>query len=135
MTAEECFLLDTNTLSDLIRNPAGRVAQRIAEVGTDRICTSLIVVCELRFGALKKGSPKLSQRMDMILDGIEILSLESPMEEAYADIRVVLERAGLPIGPNDLLIAAQALTLRLTVVTHNTNEFSRVPGLSVVNWL
>ncbi|MHB1292986.1 MAG: PIN domain-containing protein, partial [Sulfuricella sp.] len=65
----------------------------------------------------------------------EILPLETPVEEHYADIRNKLERAGTPIGPNDLLIASHARALGLTLVTDNVREFSRVPGLAVENWL
>lgn len=129
------YLLDTNILSDLIKHPSGVVARRIAEVGEEQICTSIIVVCELRFGVEKSGSRRLADSLEQILGAIEILPLEIPCETAYAKIRTHLEQAGTPIGPNDLLIAAQALTLNLSVVTANEREFSRVPGLIVENWL
>jgi len=128
------FLLDTNILSDLIHYPHGRVAQRIMQFGAESVCTCMIVVCEIRYGLLKKGSSRLIRQAERILDEIEILPLEQPMENAYAEIRTTLERAGTPIGANDLLIAAQAKTLGLTLVTDNIGEFSRVEGLSVVNW-
>ena len=129
------FLLDTNTLSDLIRHPQGRVADRIAAVGEDTICSSIIVAAELRYGATKAGSRKLADRVDIILSALEILPLEIPADRQYAAVRWDLTRRGTPIGPNDLLIAAHALSLGLTVVTANAREFSRVPGLSVENWL
>ncbi len=129
------FLLDTNILSDLVRHPQGVVADRIAAEGEDTICTSIIVAAELRFGAAKSGSSKLASQVDLILSALEILPLETPADRQYGNIRHHLAGQGTPIGPNDLLIAAHALSLDLTLVTANTREFSRVPGLKADNWL
>jgi tRNA(fMet)-specific endonuclease VapC len=129
------YLIDTNILSDLVRNPAGRIAQRIEAVGEETVCTSLVVTAELRFGAFKKGSKRLSAQLDAVLSALDILPLEEPVDERYAGLRLALERAGTPIGGNDMLIAAHALALGLTLVTANEREFSRVPGLAVENWL
>nr|VFJ74801.1 MAG: tRNA(fMet)-specific endonuclease VapC [Candidatus Kentron sp. FW] len=129
------YLLDTNILSDLARNPTGRIAQQIAAVGEETVCTSLIVSAELRFGARKKGSKRLSSQLEAILSVLDILPLEEPVDEHYAKLRLTLERAGTPIGGNDMLIAAHAMALDLTLVTANEREFSRVPGLEVENWL
>ena len=129
------YLLDTNTLSDLIRNPQGPVVQRISSAGESTVCTSIIVSAELRFGAQKSGSSKLADRIDLILSALNILPFEAPADRHYGEVRQQLARQGKPIGPNDLLIAAQALALGLTVVTANVQEFSRVPGLGVENWL
>lgn len=135
MTASFRYLLDTNILSDLIRNPQGRIAQRITEVSEASICTSIIVASELRFGAEKSGSEKLADRIDLILSAIEVLPFELPADKEYAKLRHRLASKGKPIGPNDMLIAAQALGMGLTIVTANVGEFSRVPGLVVENWL
>lgn len=129
------YLLDTNILSDLVKHPQGQVFQRIAAVGEDSVCTSIIVACELRFGAAKSGSSRLIQQLERILDVLLVLPLEPPVDQHYAAIRIHLEQAGTPIGPNDLLIAAHALALDLTLVTANTREFERVPALSLDNWL
>ena len=129
------YLLDTNILSDLVRHPQGLVFQRIAIVGEDSICTSIIVASELRFGALKSGSSRLIRQLEHILEALPVLPLETPVDRHYAEIRTHLERAGTPIGPNDLLIAAHALALDLTLVTANTREFERVPALTLENWL
>jgi tRNA(fMet)-specific endonuclease VapC len=129
------FLLDTNIVSDLVRRPQGPVAARIAEEGAESVCIDVIVAAELRFGVQKRSSPKLAARIEAILSEIEILPLESPVEAAYAEIRHALETRGTPIGPNDLLIAAHARSLGLTLVTANLDEFRRVPGLGVENWL
>ena len=97
--------------------------------------TSLVVSAELRFGALKKGSEPLSSQIEAVLSVLDILPLEGPVDDYYAGLRLVLERAGTPIGGNDMLIAAQALAFDLILVTANEREFSCVPGLSVENWL
>ncbi|HAI68479.1 MAG TPA: VapC toxin family PIN domain ribonuclease [Gammaproteobacteria bacterium] len=129
------YLLDTNILSDLVRHPTGLIFQRIAEIGEEKICTSIIVACELRFGVEKSGSIRLAKQLEEILAAIDILPLEKPCETYYAKIRTRLEQAGTPIGPNDLLIASHALALNLVIVTANVREFSRVPDLKVENWL
>ncbi len=129
------YLLDTNILSDLLRNPDGLAARRLAVVGDSTACTSIIVACELRYGAAKKGSPQLTARVEAVLASLDILPLEKDCDRCYAEIRSHLERRGTPIGPNDLLIAAHALALDLTLVTDNVEEFERVPGLAVENWL
>ena len=135
MTKSFRYLLDTNILSNLVRQPQGAIARRIAELDEETICTSIIVAAELRFGAEKSGSDKLADRVDLILSAIEILPLELPVDREYGKLRHYLARNGTLIGPNDMLIAAQALCTGLTVVTANTGEFSRVPGLNIENWL
>lgn len=135
MSTTLAYLLDTNILSDLVRNPQGMVGTQIAKVGEEAICTSIVVAAELRYGATKSNSVKLAQRIHLILSALEILPLETPADQHYAALRHHLTQQGTPIGPNDLLIAAQALASNLTVVTANVGEFSRVPGLKVENWL
>lgn len=129
------YLLDTNILSDLIREPQGRIALKIAEIGEDNVCTSIIVAAELRYGAAKKQSPRLSAQVEAVLGALEVLPLEPPTDESYGDIRAELERRGQPIGANDLWIAAQCRTLGYTLVTANEGEFRRVEGLVVENWI
>ena len=129
------FLLDTNIVSDLVRDPRGRVAGRIAEVGEANICTSIIVAAELRYGAARKASPRLSAQLEAILGAIEVLAFEPPADVAYGALRADLEKRRRPIGANDMLIAAQALALGHTLVTDNTREFERVPELVLDNWL
>ena len=133
--AEPAWMLDTNALSELIRNPGGPMVQRLAAEAPDAVCTSIVVACELRFGAQRKGSAALTQRVTQLLAALPVLPFDEPADEHYADIRAALERAGTPIGSNDLLIAAHARSRGLTLVTHNLREFERVPGLTVVDWL
>ena len=135
MSTSLAYLLDTNILSDVVRNPQGAVAAQITKAGEDTVCTSIIVAAELRYGATKSNSEKLAKRIGLILSALEILPLETPADHHYAAIRHHLTRQGTLIGPNDLLIAAHALANDLTVVTANVVEFSRVPSLKVENWL
>ncbi|NVN84623.1 MAG: type II toxin-antitoxin system VapC family toxin [Rhodopseudomonas sp.] len=129
------YFLDTNILSDLIRNPQGKAARRIAKVGEAAICTSIVVAAELRYGCAKSGSARLCKAVEDLLGEIEVLPFEAPADADYGDIRVTLEAAGTPIGSNDLLIAAHARALGATIVTANTQEFKRVRGVKVENWL
>ena len=129
------FLLDTNIVSDLIRNPHGRVTAWIRAVGEGAVCTSVVVAAELRYGVRKKGSSRLSAQLDAILGVLEICPFESPADVIYGVVRVQLEEKGTPIGGNDLLIAAHALALNCTLVTNNEREFTRVEGLDLRNWL
>lgn len=129
------FLLDTSIVSDLVRHPRGRIADRIAEVGEQHVCTSIIVAAELRYGAAKKGSSRLTAQLEAVLGAVDVLALESPVDTVYGELRARLERSGQSIGANDLLIAAHALALGHTVVTDNEREFSRIEDLRVGNWL
>ncbi len=129
------YLLDTNIVSDLIRNPQGRVAQRIGVVGEMFVRTSIVVAAELRFGAAKRGSSRLSAQVEAVLAALDVLPFEAPADEFYGLIRTRLEHAGTSIGGNDLLIAAHAVALGDTIVTDNEREFGRVAGLPLENWL
>lgn len=129
------YLLDTNIISDLIRNPSGTAARHIEQIQAKNIFTSIIVAAELRYGCAKKGSPKLSEKVESLLATIPVLPLETPVDTEYGRIRAELEATGQTIGMNDLLIAAQAYTLNLTLVTDNLREFSRIRDLKVENWL
>jgi tRNA(fMet)-specific endonuclease VapC len=129
------YLLDTKMVSDLVRNPQGRVAARIAHVGEESVCTSIIVAAELRYGAARKGSARLLAQLLTVLDALEILPFETPAEIIYGDLRARLEATGKPIDGNDRLIAAHAVSLAHTIVTDNERGFSRVDGLPFENWL
>lgn len=129
------YLLDTNIVSDLVRNPHGRVTQHIRKVGEARVCTSIIVAAELRYGGAKKGSLRLSAQLDAVLSVLEVLPFDTPADRTYGVLRARLEQSGKPIGANDLLIAAQALSLGHILVTDNEREFVRVDDLNCENWL
>ena len=129
------YLLDTNIVADLVRNPQGCVAERIREVGERNVCTSIIVAAELRYGATKKGSPRLSAQLEAVLGALDVLPFEVPADAAYGRLRARLERAGQPIGANDLLIAAHAVALGHALITANQREFARIKDLPCENWL
>ena len=129
------YLLDTNIVSDLIKNPQGPISTKIAQVGESEIATSIIVAAELRFGAIKRGSVGLTEQVEAVLGAINILPLQPPVDQYYGQIRVELEAQGLIIGSNDLFIAAHAMSLSAILVTGNVDEFARVHGLMVENWL
>jgi tRNA(fMet)-specific endonuclease VapC len=132
------YLLDSNALSDLIRNPGGTVSQRFERKAADpsnELLTSIVTACETRYGAAKKGSRMLSERMDRTLDAVRVVPLSIGADAAYAVLRTDLERKGQLIGPNDMLIAAHALALDAILVTDNVREFKRVKGLRIENWL
>lgn len=129
------YLLDTNILSALLRDPDGPAARHVERVGHQKIHTSIIVAAELRYGCAKKGSARLLARVQGLLETIPVLPFDVPADTEYGNLRAELEAAGLPIGANDLLIAAHARALKMTLVTANTGEFDRVRSLTVENWL
>ena len=129
------YLLDTNILDDLAKRPDGAARRRLAGLEPSAVCTSIIVVAEVRYGFAKRPSAKLEAAVAAILATIDVIPFDDPADRSYGIIRAELEQAGTQIGPNDLIIAAQALALGLIVVTDNEREFRRVPGLLVENWL
>ena len=129
------YLLDTNIVSAVIRDPQGHVTMRIREVGEANIATSIIVAAELRYGVAKKGSARLTAQVEAVLGALEVLPFEDPADRVYGVLRAGLEQKGQPIGGNDLLIAAHALSLGFTLVTANEREFSKIDDLPCENWL
>ncbi len=129
------YLLDTNILSDLVRHPQGVIMDRIAQAGEEQVATSVIVAAELRFGAEKRQSARLTQQLERILALLPVLPLPVGADHHYGRLRAALEQAGRPIGANDMLIAAHALQVGAILVTDNLGEFARIDGLAVENWL
>ena len=126
-------MLDTNIVSALMRDPGGAVARQIGALAT-AVSVSVVVAAELRYGAARKGSERLTAVVETILGAIEIAPFGPPADLVYARLRHRMEREGQPLGGNDLLIAAHALTLGRGLVTDD-RAFGRVPGLHVENWL
>ena len=132
------WLLDTNILSAIIKNPTGSAAKKamaIARAQPSQLVTSVVVECELAFGAHRIGSTVLVEKISQLLQLIAPQPFSQDGVGHYANIRTQLEKSGTPIGPNDTFIAAHALALGATLVTDNEAEFRRVPGLQVENWL
>jgi tRNA(fMet)-specific endonuclease VapC len=129
------YLLDTNIVSDLVRNPQGRATGHVRRVGEAQVCTSIIVAAELRYGAAKRGSLRLTRQLEAVLGVLDVLPFTVPADVIYGQIRTQLEQTGRPIGGNDMLIAAQTVALGYTIVTDNEAEFARIAGLPRENWL
>jgi len=129
------FMLDTNIISDMIRNPAGKAANAMVREGDADVCTSIVVASELRYGCFRKGSTKLLKKVEDLLAEIPVLPLDVPVDVEYGALRAELEAVGQPIGHNDLFIAAHACVLGTTLVTANIGEFTRIRKLKVENWL
>ncbi|SFO31268.1 tRNA(fMet)-specific endonuclease VapC [Mesorhizobium sp. NFR06] len=129
------FMLDTNIISDMIQNPAGKAAAAAAREGDAAVCTSIVVASELRYGCAKKGSAKLLRKVEELLAEIPVLPLDVPVDAEYGALRAELEGMGQTIGRNDLFIAAHACASGTTLVTANMAEFTRIRKLKVENWL
>lgn len=133
MTAR--FMLDTNIVSDVVRNPFGNAADKLYHLGQDDICISSIVLSEILFGLKRKGSARLSALVEGLLSRIAVVDYDASASRHYADIRTFLETRGTPIGTTDIFIAAHAMSLDMVLVTNNVREFSRVDGLKFENWI
>ncbi len=129
------YLLDTNIVSEVLRRPHGKAALKIIQVGVERVCTSIIVAAEMRFGIARTDATSLAVKLEEMFGYVEVLPFKTPADRVYGELRADLERRGKLIGPNDMLIAAHALALDCVLVTDNVREFSRVKPLRVENWL
>ena len=127
-------MLDTNAVSRMIRQPASALARRVAALEEGSFAISVIVAAELRYGAERRSSARLTRQLETVLAAIDVLPLEEPAARHYGAIRSALEKIGQPIGRNDLLIAAHARALGATLVTNNVGEFQRVADLAVEDW-
>lgn len=128
------ILLDTNTCIYIINNRPPNVLEKFRKYKAGEVGISSIAASELAYGVAKSGSIKNRKALDMFLAPMQILPFDSLCLWFYADLRASLEKQGLPIGPMDTLIAAQALSIDGTLVTNNIKEFMRVPKLKLENW-
>ena len=129
------YLLDTNTCIYIINRRPPHVAEKFAQYHPDAIGLSAITLAELRYGVEKSGSQRNAEVLEAFIAPLEVVPFEAAVTLTYARIRSELEKQGKqPIGAMDLLIAAHALSLGLTLVTHNRKEFDRVAGLNIENW-
>lgn len=134
----DIYLLDANAISHIMRNTEGAVAsryrQRLLAPAPCQMVTSILVQCELPFGLARKPNPRLQAAYDIQMRQLPVLPLDTDVAEHYAGLRTVLERDGTPMGANELLIAAHALSLGLTLVTNNERDFADISGLKIENW-
>jgi tRNA(fMet)-specific endonuclease VapC len=130
------ILLDTNICIHIIKRKPASVLEHFMQHQPGDIGISAITLAELQFGVAKSQAQKKNQNaLDEFLLPLEVLPFSESATHAYGQIRANLERRGTPIGANDLLIAAHALSLGALLVTNNTREFERIPGLQFANWI
>ncbi|OGV72518.1 MAG: hypothetical protein A3K19_32795 [Lentisphaerae bacterium RIFOXYB12_FULL_65_16] len=129
------YLLDTDTCVDIIRQKLPAVLTRLRREPVGTVCISTITLSELDYGVEKSSDPDRNRiALTEFLTPLQVLPYDDRAATRYGAIRAGLEARGVPISSLDLLIAAHALSLGLTVVTGNGREFARVPGLQVENW-
>ncbi len=129
------YLLDTNVCIRVLNGSSADVVARLGGLDPSEVAMCTVVRAELVFGARKSTHVAENLRLvDALFEPFVCLPFDDRAADAYGSVRADLERVGRPIGPNDLLIAATALANSLILVTHNTSEFGRVPGLSVDDW-
>ncbi len=130
------YLLDTNICIYVIRGRPPQVLARLQRCALGEIGLSTVTLAELQYGVAKSAFPARNQQaLDAFTLPLEIVPFDTAATRAYGPLRAALERHGTPIGAMDLLIAAHALSLDVTLATNNTREFARVPGLRVENWV
>jgi tRNA(fMet)-specific endonuclease VapC len=132
------YLLDTNTLIYVINKQPrhSAVLERFARERPEDLCVSAITLAELRYGIAKSRRSEANRRAFLqALETLNVAPFDAPAAERYGIVRAELEASGKPIGPLDMLIAAHAMSLDLTLVTSNQREFSRVNRLRVENWI
>ncbi len=131
------YLLDTDTCIFSINRSPGyeRVLARMDGLLYGQVLISIVTLCELEAGIAKSARQDHNRRrVDHFVARLEVAPLDEPAAKRYGDVRALLERRGKQIGPLDTLIAAHALSLGAILVSNNTREFSRVPGLRLQNW-
>lgn len=130
------YLLDTDICIYILNGGNPKLQKRFMDQGGSRLCVSTLTEAELHYGALHSSRPqKNRQRISLFLDPLEIIPFDSQGAEAFARIKETLVKKGKPIGAIDMLIAATALSNRLTLITNNVKHFAMIPELSFENWL
>jgi len=129
------FMLDTNLCIYAIKHRPPEVIAALRAHESAGLGLSSITVAELYFGAAKSGSARNLSALEQFLAPLELADFDRSAAAAYGPLRAALEAAGTPIGPLDTQIAAHALALGVTLVSNNTREFARVPGLRLENWV
>ncbi len=129
------ILLDTNICIHIINTRPAAVLERFRQYRMGEIGVSSVVAAELAYGVVKSGSSRNRQALEMFLAPLIILPFDEAVIWAYGELRAELERRGTPIGSLDTMIAAHAIRQQALLVTKNTREFARVPGLRLENWM
>lgn len=130
------YMLDSDICIYIIKNNPKSVVKKFMRYSTDEIVLSAIAYAELETGVMKSKNVLMNRAaLTKMMSGVKIMPFNAAAAETYGSIRAELEREGRTIGPNDMLIAAHAKSLDLTLITNNTKEFERVPGLKIENWV
>lgn len=128
------YLLDTDICVYLIKKKPEGICRHLKRLDFDEVGVSSLTVAELRYGAAKsQAKAKSTAALEKLLATLKIIPFDAAAAECYGEIRAALEKKGTPIGPLDLLIAAQAVSLDAILATNNTREFKRVPGLKCLD--
>ncbi len=129
------YLLDTNTISYILKNTYPSIKNHMIKVRPDNIYVPIIAYAELEYRARNSGKyDEIMQKNNKLLNAFKVAYFTESAAREYGTIRYDLKNTGTLIGPNDLLIAAIAKAENMTLVTHNTKEFQRVPGLMIEDW-
>jgi tRNA(fMet)-specific endonuclease VapC len=128
------YMLDTNIVGFHVRSSSPALQRRLRKVRADRVALSVVTEMEIRYGLARDPGLRIAPLVEGFLDGITVLPLDSSVATVYGRVRAELEATGMPIGPLDLMIGSHALAVRATLVTSNTREFRRIPGLVVEDW-
>ena len=129
------YMLDTDICSYVMKRSHDVLLKRLQKMPVSDVCVSVVTKAELLYGV--EVSPRRQQdeaALNAFLNYVEVLDFANPSAAHYAEIRSHLKKSGTMIGANDLFIAAHARSLGLTLVTHNTREFGRVPKLAMEDW-
>lgn len=130
------LMLDTNICIYIIKQQPVSVLKRFLEYRIGDIGISSITLSELRYGVAKSThQEKNAKALDEFIIPLEVVSFDEEAAHVYGDIRATLEKAGTPIGAMDMLIAAHAVSLGISLVTNNSREFVRIPALNIVDWI
>lgn len=129
------YLLDTNILSDVAHDPTGPVARKLDEIDPDSIVSSVVVAAEVWFGVENNPSYRSRARTESFMETVRVLGMGPEVARVYGRMRAEMQKSGRSLGPNDMLIAAHALSLDATLVTDDAKAFAQVPGLRIENWL
>lgn len=129
------YMLDTNIVAFAKNNRPEIVLERMRCFDPGDLCVSVITLAELEYGAFNSSNPERNQlALTLFLANIDVVPFDGSAAVEYGRMRADLRRKGTPIGANDLMIAAHAKSLGMTLVTNNTREFSRVEGLAIEDW-
>jgi tRNA(fMet)-specific endonuclease VapC len=129
------LMLDTNICIYIIKQQPATVLKHFLEYQAGDIGISTITLSEMRYGVAKSThGEKNSKALDEFIIPLEVASFDEDAAHVYGDIRANLEKAGMPIGAMDILIAAHAISLGIPLVTNNAREFARIPTLNIIDW-